>query len=171
MGVSDSLSPPTLLTDDHVLDRFSSGEASLDNWLKKRALRNVKLGATRVYVLCPAGSPEVIGYYGLSAAEIDHSDLVGSMRRNMPDPVPAILLGRLAIDQRHQGGGLGYDLLKHALGRSALAADIIGARVMMVHALNDTAQQFYERAGYVPLPGTVRSLGIDLRKVISDGNN
>ena len=90
---------PTLLTDTHQLDAFSCGEAVLDDWLKKRARANQASGASRTYVVAEGG--RVIAYYCLSSGAIAAVDAPGSVRRNMPDPIPMAILGRLATDQAY----------------------------------------------------------------------
>ena len=165
MAENAALTEPTLLTDDHNISAFDSGEDVLDHWLKNRALTNVKNRATRVYVTCLNESMDVIGYYGLSTGQLRHGNAIGSMRRNMPDPIPVILLGRLAIDQSLQGKGVGADLLAHAVEKSLQVSEIAGARLLVVHALHDTAKKFYQRFGFTQLPGEELSLAIDLNRL------
>lgn len=163
MAESASLTEPTLLTEEHNIESFDSGEDVLDHWLKTRALSNVKNKATRVYVTCSVETIDVVGYYGLSTGQLRHKDAIGRMRRNMPDPIPVILLGRLAIDTSWQGKGIGADLLAHAMEKAIQASEIAGARLLVVHALNESAKTFYERFGFSLLPAQESTLAFDLK--------
>jgi GNAT superfamily N-acetyltransferase len=146
----DAVTSPQRLTSQHDLSTFTSGEAQLDDWLRRRALHNEAQGASRTYVVCLGG--RVVGYYALAAAGIAHLASPGRIRRNMPDPIPAIVLGRLAVDRGWQGHGLGKALLRDAVFRVVQAADIAGVRAILVHAISDEAKRFYERHGFVASP-------------------
>jgi len=137
-------SPPRLLTADDDISQFSSGEPSLDHYLSVRAVANHNAGFARCYVTTDMITGAVIGYYTLSAIAIEHRNLPGKFRRNAPNPVPAVLLGRLAVDITAQGMGLGRDLIHDAILRTLEAADAIGVRILVVHALNERAAAFYE---------------------------
>ncbi|MGB8398537.1 GNAT family N-acetyltransferase [Bradyrhizobium sp.] len=145
-----ALAPPEPLAPDHELKAFESGVVTLDQWLKRRARRNEEEGASRTFVLC-AGR-RVVGYYSLAAGSILHGAATGKVRRNMPDPVPVLLLGRLAVDRSWHGRGLGADLLSNAVLRAISAADAVGVRAILVHAISDQARTFYERYGFRPSP-------------------
>jgi GNAT superfamily N-acetyltransferase len=140
------LSPPEPLASRHEIDGFNSGVAPLDHWLKRHARRNEADGASRTYVL--PTSARVVGYYSLAAGSILHNMASGKIRRNMPNPVPVVLLGRLAVDRAWQGKGLGADLLRDAVLRTLGAAGTIGVRAMLVHAISDEAGRFYEKHGF-----------------------
>lgn len=142
--------PPEPLAVGHDVAAFSCGEPSLDTWLRRRALANQQSGASRTYVLAEAG--RVIAYYALAAGAVGVGMATGRVRRNMPDPVPVMVLGRLAVDSRFQGHGLGHDLLRDAVLRTLAAADIAGIRALVVHALSDRAGAFYRGAGFAPSP-------------------
>lgn len=144
------LSPPAPITSGHELASFESGEPSLDEWLKRRALRNHAAGASRCFVLCSGTS--VIGYYSLSAGAIGHEAAPKPMRRNMPDPLPVLLLGRLAIDRRWHNRGLGRALLRDAMLRSLNVAGNAGVSAILVHAISEPAKQFYLSRGFVESP-------------------
>jgi GNAT superfamily N-acetyltransferase len=139
---------PQPLTPGHMLDAFDCGVASLDDWLKRRARRNEAEGASRTFVVCVGAT--VIGYYSLAAGSVLHTLATGKVRRNMPDPAPVILLGRLAVDRRWQGKGLAADLLADAVLRTIGAAQTIGVRAMLVHAISEDAKRFYEKHGFRP---------------------
>ena len=145
-----SYSLPRPIAEDDDDSTFDSGEPSLDEYLHKRALANQVQGASRCFVTCRDG--RVVGYYALASASIQHREVAGKVRRNMPDPVPVILLSRLAVDRRAQGSGLGRNLLRDAILRSVEASEIIGVRALLVHALKDTARTFYERFDFEPSP-------------------
>jgi GNAT superfamily N-acetyltransferase len=146
----NELAPPEPLAPDHELDAFESGVAALDEWLKRRARRNEAEGASRTFVLC-AGR-RVVGYFSLAAGSVLHGTATGKVRRNMPDPVPVLLLGRLAVDRSYHGKGLGADLLSNAVLRAIAAADTVGVRAILVHAISDPAKAFYEKHGFRPSP-------------------
>jgi predicted N-acetyltransferase YhbS len=145
-----TVSAPEPLAPHHDIESFGSGVESLDNWLKRRALKNQATGASRSFVACDG--PRVLAYYALASSAIAIDVAPGSFRRNMPDPIPVVVLGRLAVDQSRQGEGLGRALVRDAGLRVILAADIIGIRGMIVHALSAEAKAFYERLGFEPSP-------------------
>lgn len=141
------LSPPQKLTAAHDVSRFHCGEPALDEWLKRRALDNEQSGASRTYVVCQG--QEIVGYYALAAGAVAHSETTGRIRRNMPDPVPVMIIGRLAVDASMQGRGIGPALLRDAVLRTVRAAEIAGIRAILVHAISDRAKKFYEHYGFV----------------------
>jgi GNAT superfamily N-acetyltransferase len=144
------LIPPTPITADQELTNFDSGEFSLNEWLKKRAFKNQAAGASRCFVLC--AGVEVIGYYSLSAGAISHEAAPKAMRRNMPDPLPVLLLGRLAVDKRYHNRGIGQALLRDAMMRAVNVSGNAGVFAILVHALSDQAKQFYLSRGFVESP-------------------
>lgn len=157
------ISPPDLLRDAHDLEPFQCGTASLDEWLKKRARLNHATGASRTYVI--AVGPRVIGYYCLASGAIAVTDATGKLRRNMPDPIPMAVLGRLAIDSDWQGKGIGVALLRSAVSRTVQAADILGIRGLLVHAISDAAKAFYEHHGFTPSPSNPMTLLLSLKGI------
>jgi GNAT superfamily N-acetyltransferase len=144
------LTPPAPLAPDHDLDKFQCSEPSLERWLKERARRNEAQGASRTYVV--AAGREVVGYYCLSAGAVSHEAATSSIRRNMPDPIPVIVLGRLAVHPSWEGRGLGSGLLKDAVLRSIAAAEALGVRALLCHAISPRAKEFYLRYGFVESP-------------------
>jgi len=150
MGEVGGLSPPQLLADHHDIDSFSSGEASLDDWLRRRSRANQVSGATRTYVACEGES--VIGYYALASGAITVESAPGRFRRNMPNPIPVAVLARLAVDRHWQGKGIGRALFRDAALRVAQAAEVIGIRGMVVHAISEEAKKFYVALGFDPSP-------------------
>ena len=156
-----TLTPPEPLGDAHGLARFDSGVATFDDWLRRRARANQAGGASRTYVV--AIDEVVVGYYCLSSGAVAAIDTPSSVRRNMPDPIPVTLLGRLAVDLSQQGRGLGTALLQDAVLRTLQAARIVGVRGLLVHAISDATRLFYERHGFVPSPGNPMSLILSLK--------
>lgn len=159
------LSPPALIGLGHDLSNFESGVPSLDDWLKKRALKNHASGASRCFVVCAGAA--VVGYYSLSAGAISHEAAPKAMRRNMPDPLPLLLLGRLAIDRRYHNQGLGSALLRDAMIRAVAVANEAGVIAIMVHALSPEAKQFYLSRGFVQSPVQPMTLMMTLETVRS----
>jgi predicted N-acetyltransferase YhbS len=158
----ETVSPPAPLAADHDLTRFASGVAPLDEWLRRRARQNEAEGASRTFVVC--SGHRVIGYYSLAAGSIMREAATGKIRRNMPEPVPVVLLGRLAVDQAWQGKGLGADLLQDAVRRTVAAAGTIGVRAILVHAISDAAKSFYERHGFRASPIDPMTLMISIEE-------
>ena len=144
---SEPLHAPERLNEDHLTDNFASGAPTLDTWLKRKAADNQASGASRTYVLCRG--QRVVGFYALAAGSVSHDLAPRKLKQNMPDPVPVIVLGRLAIDASEQGNGLGRALLRDAVLRIAAAAHEVGIAAIMLHALNDRAKAFYMDAGFV----------------------
>ncbi len=164
------LSAPEKLRAHHDLSAFSCGEASLDDWLRKRAVPNEESGASRCYVVC-AGKNQVVGYYALAVGAVAHEQAPGRVKRNMPDPVPVIVLGRLAVDTGFQNQRLGPALLRDAILRTLQAADIAGIRAILVHAISDRAKRFYESHGFAPSavdPMTLMITVADAAKALLD---
>ncbi len=144
----EGLSAPRLIAADDHLDNFDCGVPVLNEWLKRRAIANHVSGAFRGYVICNGG--KVIGYYCLSAGAIAVTAATGSIRRNMPDPIPAVILGRLAVDITAKGQGLGAGLLLHAIEQTLEAAKIAGIRALLVHAKDRTSAEFYRHFKFAP---------------------
>ena len=145
------LHAPEPLSPEHQVNSFACGESVLDEWLKRRALGNQTTGASRTFVVTTS-QKEVMGYYALAAGAVAHQDATRSIRQNMPDPVPVMVLARLAVDARAQGMKLGAAMLQDALQRCVLVSQNTGVRAMLVHALNDRARQFYEYYGFKASP-------------------
>lgn len=159
------LGPPVLLTQAHVSSSFDCGEPALDDWLRQRAWPNLQAVASRTYVICPAGSNLIAGYFALSMGHILGGEVPGSMRRNMPRHIPAVVPARLAIDKAWQGKGLGAALLAEATTRAQAAASEVSARLIIVHALSPAAEKFYLHHGFTRLPVETPTLALDLLKL------
>ena len=147
------LSAPQPLADHHPLADFDSGEPSLDDLLKRRAAKNQANGSSRTYVVCEGPKQDrVIGYYCLAAGAIGHAEAPSTTKPNRPDPVPALVLGRLAIHKDHHQKGIGTALLNEAIRRAIQAADIAGVTALLVHAISEQARRFYLSRGFTPSP-------------------
>lgn len=149
--MSMRLTAPQPLRADHDLSTFECGEPSLDDWLRRRALTNQLNGASRTFVVLD-DTPRVLGYYALAAGAVSHGHATGGVRRNMPAPLPVLVLGRLAVAHGAQGHRLGAALLKDAVLRAMAVSENAGVRALLVHALNNNAKAFYEHHGFQPSP-------------------
>lgn len=143
---TEPLGAPKPLNDTHQMDAFTSGAPTLDGWLQRKARVNQISGASRTYVICRGD--RVVGFYAVAAGSVSHDLLPRKLKQNMPDPIPVIVLGRLAIDLTEQGNGLGRALLRDALLRVSAAAHEVGIAAILVHALNDRAKAFYIGCGF-----------------------
>jgi GNAT superfamily N-acetyltransferase len=160
-----AISAPQPLGAQHQVGDFASGVALLDDWLKRRALANQISGASRTFVVCEAD--KIVGYYALASGAVNVVVAPGRFRRNMPDPIPVVVLARLAIDRAYQGHGLGRALFRDAARRVVHAADAIGIRGILVHAITDDAKAFYLALGFESSPVEPLTLMVtlpDLRK-------
>ena len=154
------LSAPVPLLPMHQTERFACGIETLDIWLKQHALKNQISGASRTFVVCE--SSRVLAYYALASSAVVVKATSGRFRRNMPDPIPVVVLGRLAVDRELHGHGIGRALVRDAATRVLQAAEIIGIRGIVVHALSDAAKAFYEHIGFDPSPLDPMTLMITL---------
>ncbi|MDX2051511.1 MAG: GNAT family N-acetyltransferase [Polyangiaceae bacterium] len=149
--ITAALSSPEPLTSEHNVAGFVCSNDSLSQWLTRRALANSVAGASRTYVVC-APKRQVVGYYALAAGSIAVAVAPGRVRRNMPDPIPCIVLGRLAVHQGWTGRGIGAGLLKDAVLRALQASELIGVRALVCHAIDAGAKAFYVHHGFVESP-------------------
>ena len=145
-----TLKAPEPISPAHDVSDFDCGRPVLDDWLKRSALKNEASDASRTYVVCDDG--HVAAYYCLATGSVARSEAPGPVRRNMPEPIPVMVLGRLAVDRRFQGRRLGTGLLRDAVLRTLRAGEIAGLRAILVHALDDEAARFYRGHGFVPSP-------------------
>jgi GNAT superfamily N-acetyltransferase len=163
MSNASAVSAPEHLTAGHDLNTFDSGTPELDTWLKRRALQNEALGASRTYVVTAEG--RVVGFYALANGAVAHKDVTAKTRKNMPDPIPVMVLGRLAVDKAYQGRGLGSALLRDALLRTLNASQIAGIRAVLLHAISEEAKRFYQKAGFYECPVDPMTMMITLTEV------
>lgn len=146
----EQIAAPRLLEANDDATQFDCGVIALNDWLKKRALPNHLSGASRSYV-ATAGR-RIVAFYCLSAGAVQHAAVPGNIRRNMPEPIPVIVMGRLAVDVKFHGHGLGPALLQHALETTQQLAKGVGIRALLVHAKDETAAHFDKRFGFAASP-------------------
>ena len=158
-----ALSAPEPIGTHHQIGDFNSGVVSLDEWLKRRALANQASGAARTFVVCEA--EKIVGYYALASGAVNVATSPGRFRRNMPDPIPVVVLARLAVDRAYQGRSLGRALVRDAARRVVHAADAIGIRGIIVHAISDDAKAFYLALGFEPSPIEPMTLMVTLTDI------
>lgn len=163
--------PPEPLRGKHGTEGFACGEHALDVWVEKHARQAEASGSARVFVTTDDGG-RVVGFYALAAASIAPRNAIDRLVKGQSkhQPIPAILIARLAVDLDHQGKRVGRSLLQDALLRCATAADSIGARAVIVHAISADAVRFYERFGFEPSPTDPHHLILlmkDLRKLFT----
>jgi len=166
MALKRDITPPEKLQPHHSLKTFDSGKPDLDEWLRKRALRNEETGASRTYVVCI--KKKVIGFYALAVGSIEAEKAAGKIKRNMPDPIPVMIIGRLAVDQKYQKDGIGRGLIRDAVLRIVQAAEIAGIRAILVHALGEDAEIFYQRCGFRASPLDSMTLMITVADAIKE---
>jgi len=152
------VSAPHPLSERDDCSAFDCGEPSLNDWLRRKALSNQTSGASRTFVITGASASQILGYYALAAGAVSHADSTSAIRRNMPDPIPVMVLGRLAIDRSCHGQGLGSALLKDAILRTINVAENVGIRALLVHALHDKAREFYLHHGFTESPISTTTL-------------
>ena len=151
---------PARLNPSHDLTRFDCATPALNHWLTRQALKNEASGASRTYVVCRDST--VVGYYCLATGAIDRAEAPKRMQRNMPNPIPVMVLGRLAVDQTYQGQGIGKALLRDAILRVLHAAEIAGLRAILVHAISEGARQFYLSHDFLESPIEPMTLCLEL---------
>jgi GNAT superfamily N-acetyltransferase len=158
--------PPQPIKPDHELEGFDCGKAPLDDWIRRRALRN-EGKASRTYVVTAASdrAGAVVAYYTLAMGAVRLAEVPSRLARNMPNPVPVAVLGRLAVDRRHEGRGLGAAMLREAMQRVLEASRSMGARALIVHAIDDEAAAFYTRYGFQPFPPGTRTLWLPVETI------
>jgi GNAT superfamily N-acetyltransferase len=164
MGEMSRIRPPEPLLEDHNVAEFCYGESSLDDWLRRRARSNQASGASRTYVVC-TDEKRVIAYYALASGAVNVEAAPGRFKRNMRNPIPVAVLGRLAVDRAWHGHGIGRALFADAARRVAHAADAIGIRGIVVHAISDLAKNFYVALGFDASPLEPMTLMVTLSDV------
>ncbi|MDX2346549.1 MAG: GNAT family N-acetyltransferase [Legionella sp.] len=155
------ISRPELITRDHQLNDFKSGEMVLDHWLKQRAIKNETEGASRTFVVHE--NKRVIGYYALATGSVAFDKAPGKVKRNMPNPIPVMVLGRLAVDKAWQKQGIGRGLLKDAVLRTLKISQDAGIRALLIHAISESAKHFYKRYGFIESPIDSMTLMMTMR--------
>jgi len=145
-------SGPKLLTSEHVLAGFDCGKPALNSWLLRRALGNQSSGTSRTWVVTEGDAGRVVAFYASSTASILRSSAPKRFGRNQPEELPAILLGRMAVDAKHKGNGLGAALLKHFVIKAIEVAGTVGVRLLLIHAKDEEAKTFYRHFGFIESP-------------------
>lgn len=175
MKLSPALKAPLAkveaISPQHDLSHFDCGtHESLNDWLRRFALTNQRNETARTYVV--HRNQIVVGYYSISAGSVSAEEAPGRITKGLArHPVPVILLARLAVDKDEKGAGLGKALLKDALLRIAGAADIVGARAVLVHAIDQSAKNFYLHFNFEPSPVHEMQLMLlmkDLRRALGE---
>lgn len=159
------LRAPEPLTDQHPINNFDCGHATLNEWLQRRALHNETNGGSRTYVVCDEDGT-IAGYYAMAAGSVEHIIASGKVRRNMPDPIPVMVLGRLAVDRNWHRQGVGKGMLKDAVQRTVAASQHIGIRAILVHAISDEAHDYYIQCGFHESPVNSMTLMITLAEAL-----
>jgi GNAT superfamily N-acetyltransferase len=160
MGISTA---PTALTGNHGVSDFDCGNGALNDWLIKRALKNQGSSASRTFVICQ--NDRVIGYYALASGSVERMASPKPIARNMPEPIPVMVLGRLAIDSTMHGQRLGSALLKDALRRTLSVSKNAGIRALLVHAISEDAKRFYLGYGFQVSPIDPMTLMLPIRHI------
>lgn len=162
-----AISAPSPLDDAHRLDDFRCTSPDLTKWLLNRALKNHREGASRCFVVCDE-QRNVIGYYALSAGVVSHALAPGKVRRNMPDPIPVAVLGRLAVHADWVKRGIGRGLLKDAVQRTLQTAQQLGIRALLCHAIDEEAKNFHIRNGFVESPTDTMTVMLSLARAVDE---
>lgn len=143
---------PQLLAAVHLVSDFACGQDALDDWLKRRALANQQTGTTRTWVVTESSSGGVVAFYASCTGSVLRSTTPRTIGKGQPEQVPALLLARMGVDQKHQGRGLGAALLKHFLLKAMEVSASVGVRLLLVHAKDEVAKSFYQHYGFVESP-------------------
>lgn len=158
------ISKPVALKPGHDVAAFDCGREPINAWLKTRAKKAGESDTARTYVIC-RGTRRVIGFYALAAGAVERARAPGGLRRNSPDPIPAIVLAMFGVDRGEQGQGLGQDLLSDAIKRALQAARIIGARALLIHALDAAAAKYWRARGFAQLGAEEETFFVTMREL------
>jgi GNAT superfamily N-acetyltransferase len=157
-----AFSSPRPIRADDDLSSFDCGQELLNDWLRQQALKS-EGNSARSYVL--RDGRRVVGYYCLATGAAARASVPRKLRHDLPDPVPAMILGRLAIDKDYQRKGIGSALLKDALQRCLQVSGQVGVRAVLVHAIDDAARNFYAAYGFIEFPAGTRTLCLPMELV------
>lgn len=141
---------PERISEKHDLENFDCGDSALNDWLKRKSLKNESTNDSRTYVICD--DQNVIGYYSIATGSIDHAQAPSSLKRNAPNPISVMILGRLAIDTKWQNRGLGMALLRDAILKTIAISEIACVKALVVHAISSEAKQFYKSNDFIDSP-------------------
>lgn len=158
-GPRPPLSRPGAISASHDTSRFSCGQEALDDWLKNTALKSEGRSA-RTYVVCSGAA--VVGYYCLATGSVARGSAPPKIRRNVPDPIPVMIVGRLAVDRHFERMGIGGGLLRDAFRRVLQASEAVGCRAVLVHAIDRNAVEFYAKFGFIEFPAATRTMFLPL---------
>lgn len=161
-----ALAPPVPLSAAHDTSRFDCGKPALNDWIRETALRSEAGRTSRCYVVTQRNA--VVGFYCLAAGAVRHEGAPRKLRHNAPDPTPVVVIGRLAVDRTLQGKGIGRGLLKDSLLRVTKASELVGARAIIVHAVDQEAVPFYARYGFRQFPFGNQTLYLTVEDVIAN---
>lgn len=142
------ITAPELLSEHHDLSKFDCGRQELNNWLLRRALKSQQRNNAKVYVVTDTATSAVVGYYAISMGSVQREGAISALRRNSPDPIPMVILARLAVSRSHHGKAVGAGLLKDCVKRSVYAMNVVGGAGILVHAIDETAKSFYTKFGF-----------------------
>lgn len=164
------LRPPRPLIAEVNRNSFDCGRESLNLWFRRHAWNNQKLDTSRTSVMCDAQTGAIAGYVSLSATNIERAFLPKSCQRNQPDPIPAILLGQIAVDRRYQGQGCARSLMFFALTTAVKVSKSLGCVCVLTHPLDDGVRDFYEAFGFEAMPGgTDASMAVRIKDLVQNG--
>lgn len=165
-----ALTPPRPLAADDDTAAFDCGRDALNHWFRRHAWRNQELGVSRTTVICDAEAGSIVGYVSLSTAQVERAWLPKAQQRNRPDPLPAILLGQLAVDLRWQGQGIAQSLMFYALTTAVRLSDQVGCFCVLTHPLDDDVRALYAAFGFEDLPfDPVRSMAVRIADLVRSG--
>ena len=156
------INAPCPITATHNTTSFNCGNNTLNEWLQQRSIKNENSSASRTFVVCEDNT--VIGYYSLAVGAVARDESSGKIRRNMPEPIPVMVLGRLAVDSNWQGKHIGVGMLKDAIQRTIIVAQQAGVRAILVHAISNEAKSFYQHWGFHKSPTNDMTLMISLNE-------
>ena len=142
------ITAPELLSETHDLSDFDCGRPELNDWLVKKALKSQQRNNAKVYIVTDSITTKVIGYYAIAMGSVQREGAIAALRRNSPNPIPMIVLARLAVNDSYHGKGIGVGLLKDCVKRSVYAMNVVGGAGILVHAIDDSAKGFYARFGF-----------------------
>ncbi|MDO7837102.1 GNAT family N-acetyltransferase [Sphingobium sp. HBC34] len=164
------LTPPRPLTADDNREVFDCGRESLNQWFRRHAWRNQEAGVSRTTIVCDPVTGHIVGYVSLSAAQIERAFLAKADQRNRPDPIPAILLGQLAVDRHYQGKGHARSLMFFALTTAVRLSQDIGCFCVLTHPLDGDVRKFYRGFGFEEVPfDPARSMAVRMVDLVKNG--
>lgn len=164
------VTPPRPLAEGGDCEAFDCGRESLNRWFRRNASRNQESGVSRTSVICDPAAGRVVGFVSLSASQIERAFVARADQRNRPDPLPALLLGQLAVDQDHQGRGYARSLMLFALTTAVRLSRSIGCFCVLAHPLDDGVRDFYRRHGFEDLPfDSNRSMAVRIIDLVRNG--